>query len=91
MVRYTLFSLSLLLFLPDSSPAAPAITCHCFTERKYDFSRPAVADPYFLATTQNSFFATYFAVDKKVIVMKKQTGSSADDLWIGYWIASKSG
>ena len=81
----------MLLLLPLSSPAAPTITCHCFTDRSYDASRPALADPYFLATTQNSFFAALFNVDKKIIVMKKQTGISADDLWVAYWVASRSG
>ncbi len=81
----------ILVLLPVSVLAAPTITCHCFTDRAYDPSRPALADPYFLATTQNSFFAVLFTVDKKKIVIKKQTGSSADDLWVGYWIASKTG
>jgi hypothetical protein len=71
--------------------AIPAITCHCFTDRSYDAAHPAVADNYFLATTQNSFFAIAFKTDKKTIVMKKQRGTSPDDLWIAYWIASKSG
>lgn len=83
--------LSLLLILPASASAAPTITCHCFTDRSYDPSHPALADPYFLATTQNSFFAVVFNIDKKTVVMKKQTGSSADDLWIAYWVGAKSG
>ena len=29
-------------------------------------------------------------VEKKTIVMKKQKGTSADDLWVAYWIASRS-
>lgn len=70
--------------------AMPAITCHCFTDRTFETARPAAADPYFLATTQNSFFAAVFNVDKKTIVMKKQQGTSPDDLWIAYWVASKS-
>jgi hypothetical protein len=75
---------------PMSALAIPAITCHCFTERLYDQARPAAADPYLLATTQNSFFAIVFAVDKKTIVIKKQSGTSPEDLWIAYWLASKS-
>jgi hypothetical protein len=71
--------------------AIPAITCHCFTDRSYDPARPTIADPYFLATTQNSFFATVFAVEKKSIVMKKQKGTSNEDLWVAYWLAAKSG
>lgn len=91
MSHIVLSILSILLLLPVSSPAAPAITCHCFTDRSYDPARPSLADPYFLATTQNSFFAVVFNVDRNMIVMKKQAGSSADDLWIAYWIASRSG
>lgn len=86
----TLIGLVLLLF-PMPVMAIPAITCHCFTDRSYDPVRPAVADPYFLATTQNSFFAIVFNTDRKSIVMKKQQGASSDDLWIAYWVASKSG
>ncbi|WP_243371653.1 hypothetical protein [Geotalea sp. SG265] len=87
------FSAALLLLLLSPVPALAlsAITCHCFTDRSYDAARPAAADPYFLATTQNSFFAAAFAVDKKTIVMKKQRGSSAEDLWIAYWLAARSG
>lgn len=83
--------LALLLMLPLPVMAVPAITCHCFTDRSYEPSRPAAADPYFLATTQNSFFALVFNVDKKTVVMKKQQGTSSDDLWIAYWVASRSG
>lgn len=87
----TNFALLVILLLPSSAISLPAITCHCFTDRSYDNARPAAADPYFLATTQNSFFAVVFNVDKKSIVMKKQQGTSSDDLWIAYWVASKSG
>lgn len=81
----------LLILLPLPALAIPAITCHCFSERSYQPSRPAAADPYFLATTQNSFFAVVFNVEKKNIVIKKQQGISPDDLWIAYWVASGSG
>jgi hypothetical protein len=84
-------SLSFLSVIPISAHAIPAITCHCFTDRSYEPTRPAAADPYFLATTQNSFFATVFNIDKKSLVMKKQQGTSSEDLWIAYWVASKSG
>ncbi len=84
-------SLVILLMLPVPALAIPAITCHCFTDRSYDPAQPSVADPYFLATTQNSYFAIVFGTDKKSIVMKKQQGTSSDDLWIAYWVASKAG
>ena len=79
------------LILPLPAFAIPTITCHCFTDRSYDPARPALADPYFLATTTNSFFSAAFGVDKKTIVIKKQKGVSADDLWIAYWLAARSG
>ncbi|MBI5482855.1 MAG: hypothetical protein HY888_00120 [Deltaproteobacteria bacterium] len=81
----------LLALSPFSASAIPTINCHCFRERSYDPARPAVADPYILATTQNSFFATVFNVDKKTVVMKKQGGTSADDMWVAYWLASRYG
>lgn len=80
-----------ILLLPVPALAIPAITCHCFTDRSYDPARPAVADPYFLASTQNSFFAAIFNVDKKGVVMKKQKGISSDDLWVAYSVSSLSG
>lgn len=80
-----------ILFFPVSARAIPAITCHCFTDRSYDPARPALADPYFLATTQNSFFAAIFNVDKKSLVLKKQKGTSSDDLWIAYGISATTG
>lgn len=85
-----LLTMSILLF-PLPVLAIPAINCHCFTDRSYDPAHPAVADPYFLATTQNSFFAAIFNVDKKTVVMKKQKGTSSDDLWIAYALSAKSG
>jgi len=89
--RFRLNLFILLILLPMPAMAIPAISCHCFTDRSYQPSRPAAADPYFLATTQNSFFAVVFNVEKKNIVIKKQQGTSPDDLWIAYWVASRSG
>jgi hypothetical protein len=88
--KFCLFSLILPLALPSPALAIPAITCHCFTDRSFNPAQPALADPYFLATAQNSFFAALFNVDKKTIVMKKQQGTSSDDLWVAYWVASRS-
>ncbi len=85
-----LLSFAMLLISPMPALAIPAITCHCFTERSYDAARPAAADPYFLASAQNSFFAEVFYVNKKSVVMKKQQGTSSDDLWIAHWVASKT-
>lgn len=87
------FPVVMILLLMSSLPALaiPAITCHCFSERSYDPARPAAADQYFLAMAQNAFFAGVFAVDKKTIIIKKQTGTSSDDLWVAYRIAAESG
>ncbi|MDD2367268.1 MAG: hypothetical protein PHN84_14010 [Desulfuromonadaceae bacterium] len=87
----TLLSLCAILISPQTAEAIPAITCHCFTERGYEPSRPAAADPYYLASTQNTFFSIIFKTDKKSLVMKKQKGSSGDDLWVAYWLAVKTG
>lgn len=88
--NFFLILISLLLF-PLMATGAPTITCHCFTDRSYDAAHPAKTDPYFLVTTQNSFFAALFVVDKTTVVIKKQSGTSNDDLWIAYWLASRSG
>ncbi len=82
---------TMLLMLPLPALAIPAITCHCFTDRSFDPAHPTVADPYFLATTQNSFFAAAFGVEKRAIVVEKQKGVSGDDLWVAYWLATRSG
>jgi hypothetical protein len=79
------------LMLPMPALAAPAITCHCFTDRSYDPAQPTVADPYFLATTQNSFVAAAFGIEKKTIVIRKQQGVSANDLWMAFWLAARYG
>jgi hypothetical protein len=79
------------MLFPASAWAIPAITCHCFTDRSYDPAHPTVADPYFLATTQNAFFAGVFDLDRKTVVMKKQGGTSGDDLWVAYGVASRAG
>lgn len=89
--RHLYLLLLLFVLFPAASWAIPAITCHCFTERVYDPKRPSGADPYFLATTQNSFLAAVFVVEKKTIVIKKQSGAAADDLWIAYWLSARTG
>lgn len=84
-------ALLLLVGRPGPSMALSAIDCHCFQDRSFDPAQPAAADPYLLATTQNSLFATVFSVEKKTIVMKKQRGVPGDDLWVAYWLAARSG
>lgn len=91
MRHFRCLALVVLLLSPLSVDAMPAITCHCFTDRSYDPAHPTLADPYFLASSQNSFFAAAFNIDKKTIVIKKQKGSSPEELWIAYWLAGRSG
>jgi hypothetical protein len=65
--------------------------CHCFQNRQFDAAQPGAVDPYILATTQNSFLAAIFGIDKKQIVQTKmRKGASGDDLWIAYFTASKT-
>lgn len=81
----------LLLFLPVSGWAASAVSCHCFRDRSFDPGRPAAADPYVLATAQNSLLAAAFGLDKGAVVKAKMTGTSGEDLWIAHWVAAKAG
>lgn len=85
--------LSLLLLLLSALPAvaAPAISCHCFQDRSFDPRRPAAADPYFLATVQNSFLAAAFDIEKKTIVRAKMGGASGDALWVKGFLARRGG
>jgi hypothetical protein len=77
-----------LLFPGEGSLAAAPVACHCFRERTFDPDRPATADPYILATSQNSFFAVVFGLPKKAVVQAKMKGVSGDDLWIAYYASS---
>jgi hypothetical protein len=79
------------LLSSSSALAIPAITCHCFRVRTFDPEKPAAADPYFLATTQNSFFAAVFGVEKKEVVRAKMTGTSSAELWISHYVAAGAG
>jgi len=80
-----------LIVLSSPALATPAISCHCFTDRNFDAARPDAADPYFLATTQNSFLAAVFDINKKEIVKARMSGASEEDLWIGHFVATRSG
>lgn len=79
--------LSLLLLATGRLLAAP-VSCHCFRDRTFDPASPAKADPYLLATTQNSFLAVAFGIPKRALVQAKMKGASGDDLWIAYYAGS---
>ena len=81
-----------LVFL--AAPAAQAVStpsCHCFRDRSFDPERPSAADPYLLATTQNTLFSLVFEVPKKSVVQAKMTGTTGANLWVAYWVAARSG
>jgi len=80
-----------LLVLPMPALAASAVSCHCFRDRSFDPENPAAADPYVLATTQNSLLAVAFGTEKKGIVSAKMTGTSGEDLWVAQWAGEKLG
>lgn len=86
-----LCSLLLVLLWTGPTLALPAISCHCFQDRSFDPQRPAAADPYLLATTQNSFFAAVFGLEKKEVVRAKMAGSSAVALWVSRFVAERGG
>jgi len=88
--RVLLLAVALTVVAALPAKAIPTITCHCFKDRTYDAAQPSAADPYFLASTQNTFFALVFNIDRTSVVLMKQQGVPADDLWIAYWIASRS-
>lgn len=69
-----------------------AMPCHCFPTRSFDSAKPAAADPYFLATSQNAFMAVVFGQEKKDVVLAKQKpGVTAEGLWIAHWLSVKTG
>jgi hypothetical protein len=79
------------LILPAPVLAAPTTVCHCFKDRSFDPANPGKSDEYLLATTQNSFLAAVFNIDKKQVVKTKMSGGSGTDLWIAHFLAKKTG
>lgn len=78
-----------LLLLASPALAVPAISCHCFRDRSFKPERPAAADPYLLATTQNSFISATLGIEKKTIVRAKMSGASGDELWVEGYVAHR--
>jgi hypothetical protein len=77
--------------LAGGAAANSVISCHCFQERAYDPARPQIADPYLLATTQNTFMAIIFDLAKRDLVQAKMGGTSGDHLWVAHYLASEHG
>lgn len=88
-----IFTLFFILFLTplNSIWAESTVNCHCFQDREYDPQRVYAADPYFLATTQNALLANLFGLGKKDVVRAKMGGANGDSLWVGHYLAKKSG
>ena len=81
-----------LAVLALSVSTVQAMPCHCFPSRQYESANPTVADPYFLATAQNSFMAVVFSMDKKDVVLAKQRpATTAEGLWVAQWLADRTG
>jgi len=80
----------ILLLLPVLSGAESTVTCHCFQDRTFNHRDTVAADPYFLATTQNSFLSLIYGVDKRAVVKAKMSGTSGTHLWILFDVAKRS-
>lgn len=88
-MRTLLLALALALAVPPVG--ALAVSCHCFRDRFFDPGRPGAADPYVLATAQNSVMAAAFGLEKRAIVQAKMTGSANEDLWLAHFVAARTG
>lgn len=91
MIFRALILLALLLAAgPVLAGPMSAVTCHCFTDRSYDAARPEAADAYYLAATQNTFFAQLFKTEKKLLVRGKQKGMLMADFWVAHYVAEQT-
>lgn len=83
----------LLLICVSGVPAwaEPTVNCHCFQDRNFDPDYPRKVEPYLLATSQNSFMATVFQVEKFKVVKERMSGMSGEDLWVAYYLWKKTG
>ncbi len=84
------FFVLLFLLLPTLVGAESTINCHCFQDRTFNHRDTAAADPYFLATTQNSFISLLYGVEKSSLVRAKMSGTSGSYLWILFDVAARS-
>ena len=86
-----IFIILLTLLIPTVSCAESTINCHCFQDRSFNHQNTTAADPYFLATTQNSLLANLYNIDKRNIVKTKMGGEDGTYLWILFDVAMRSG
>jgi len=90
-MRTLLLTALILIALPFAAMADSTISCHCFQDRTYDHTNKAAADPYFLATAQNSLIAAVYGADKRDLVKARMSGTSDTWLWIVHDLAARSG
>lgn len=68
-----------------------SMACHCYTQKNYDPNNPTSADPYLLATSQNSLVANIYNVAKKKVVLAKQKASTTSErLWVAHWVSERT-
>lgn len=89
-MRHIVLPIILSFIFISTAFAAPTVSCHCFQDRQYVPQKAGAADPYFLATTQNSLMAALFGIDKKSLVRAKMSGNDGDSLWITYYLAQQT-
>jgi len=92
-VRNLIVFFFIVFLLPANAALAEesTINCHCFTDRTYDHQNPEKVVPYLLATTQNSFLAVAFNVQKFRLVKDLMSGVPSEQLWISHYVAARSG
>lgn len=89
MMTKTLLLLTIIsIALASQAIAKPTIECHCFQDRTFSANEPAKVDPYLLATSQNSFLAEVFRIERRGIVQAKMQGVDAELLWISNYLVS---
>lgn len=86
--QWHLILCSLFLLIPTIGWSMP---CHCYSQRTFDPNQPNATDAYFLATAQNSFFASVYGVEKRTVVLIKQKPSTTSErLWVAQWLADRT-
>lgn len=90
-MRLFLLPLLIILFSPMTGHTESTVSCHCFQQRQYLPQQSHAADPYFLATAQNSLMAVLYRVEKRTLVRAKMSGAKNDDLWIAHELSRQSG
>lgn len=68
-----------------------SMACHCYSQKNFDPNQPTAADPYYLATSQNSLLATVYGIEKrKIVLIKQKPSTTSERLWVAHWLADKT-